>query len=75
MAISHPPDPGDPFHPPDPPIALQSISRDAPHLNHRSCFFPPCDVPKTVRLGGSVARALREPILIILQGFTWFSAG
>ena len=48
--------------------------RDAPHPTIVLASSLPATY-KTVRLGGSVARALREPILIILQGFTWFSAG
>lgn len=44
-----------------------SCQDDENGLQRRSRFFAPCDVRGTVRLGCSVARALLEPILIILQ--------
>ena len=44
-----------------------SCQDDENGLQRRSRFFAPCDVRETVRLGCSVARALLEPILIILQ--------
>lgn len=44
-----------------------SCQDDENGLQRRSRFFAPCDVRKTVRLGCLVARALLEPILIILQ--------
>ena len=44
-----------------------SCQDDENGLQRRSRFFAPCDVSETVRLGGSVARTLLEPILITLQ--------
>jgi hypothetical protein len=52
---------------PSKPVAPLSLEDDENgfQLCSRSC--EPCDAPKTVRLGCLVARALLEPILIILR--------
>ena len=53
---------------PSKPVAPLSLQDDENGFQLRSHSFAPCDVHETVRLGCSVARALLEPILIILMG-------